>query len=126
MPNYVTKSLQKFQHPTPSRSQYAHHQWTRLNYGATNQLENTMDASLPIPEEQKHMIQKIVITLLYYDFNLDCTMLQQLKTISDQQAHPNHNAEADITHLLDFVDTNPTSIVQFKASDMLLHIGSDS
>ena len=35
MSNYVTKALHKFQHSTPKRAQYAPHQWTRPNYGAT-------------------------------------------------------------------------------------------
>ena len=50
MPNYVTKSLHKFQHLTPRRAQYAPHQWTRPNYGATNQLATNLDTSPPIPE----------------------------------------------------------------------------
>ena len=58
MPNYVTKSLRKFQHPTQNRTQYAPHQWTRQNYGATKQLATPLDTSPPISEEQKLMIQK--------------------------------------------------------------------
>ena len=49
MPNYVNKSLHKFQHPTPKRAQYSPHQWTRSNYGATKQLANPLDTSPPIP-----------------------------------------------------------------------------
>ena len=41
MPNYVTKALHKFQHPAPKRAQYAHHQWTRPNHGATEKLATT-------------------------------------------------------------------------------------
>ena len=48
MPNYVTKALQKFQHPTTKRAQYAPHQWTRPNYGATKQLATTFNNSPPI------------------------------------------------------------------------------
>ena len=43
MPTYVTKALQKFQHPTPKRAQYAPHQWTRPNYGATKKLETPVE-----------------------------------------------------------------------------------
>ena len=52
MPNYVTKELHKFQHPTPKRAQYAPHQWTRPNYGATKQLATPLDNSPPILEEK--------------------------------------------------------------------------
>ena len=62
MPNYVTKELHKFQHPTPKRAQYAPHQWTRPNYEATKQLAIPLDTSPPIPEEQKRRIQQIIGT----------------------------------------------------------------
>ena len=42
MPNYVTKALHKFQHPTPKRAQYAPHQWTRPNYGVTKINRNSL------------------------------------------------------------------------------------
>ena len=35
-------------------------------------------------------------------------------------------AQAAITHLLDYAATNTTVIFQYKASDMELHIDSDS
>ena len=71
MTNYVTKELQKFQHPTPMRAQYPPHQWTHPNYGATKQLATPLDNSPPIPEEQNQRIQKIVVTFLYYDRTMD-------------------------------------------------------
>ena len=60
MPNYVTKALHKFQHPTPKRAQCAPHQWKRPNYGATKQLVTPLDTSPPILEEQKRSIQKVL------------------------------------------------------------------
>ena len=75
MPNYVTKSLHKFQYPTPKRAQYAPHQWTRPNYGATKQLTTPLDNSPPIPEEQKRSIKNNIGTFLYYARDVDCTML---------------------------------------------------
>ena len=78
MPTYVKKALHTFQKPTPWRDQYATHQWTCPNYGATKQLENTLDISPPIPEEQKRRIQQILGNLLYYDPAVECTILQSL------------------------------------------------
>ena len=40
--------------------------------------------------------------------------------------YPTQNNESAITHFLDYVDTNPTTVVQFKASDMVLQIDSDA
>ena len=85
MPNYVTKELHKFQHPTPKRDQYAPHQWTHPNYGATKKLATPLDTSQPIPEEQKCSIQKIIGTFLCYACAVDCTMLPDLNTLAEQQ-----------------------------------------
>ena len=84
MPNYVTKALHKFQHLTPKRAQYAPHQWTRPNYGATKQLANPLDNSPPVTEERKHRIQQFIGTFLYYSRAVDCTMLPSLNTLADQ------------------------------------------
>ena len=125
MPNYVTKSLHKFQHPTPRWTQYAPHQWMRPNYGATKQLKNPMDTSTPIQEERKSGVQQIVENFLYDDLDVDCTIHSDLNSIEEQQAHPTHNTEATITHFLGYSATNPTAVFQFKDSDMVLHIGSN-
>ena len=126
MPNYVNKSLHKFQHPTPRRDQYAPHQWTHPNYSATNKLANTLDTSPPIPEERKHRFKQIVVTFLYYTHAVEFTMLSYINKIEDQQAHPIHNTEAVITHLLYCAATNPVVLFQFNASYMVIHIYSDA
>ena len=46
-------------------------------------------------------------------------------TIAEQQANPNQNTEAANTHFLDYAATNMTSIVQYKAGDIIIHINSD-
>ena len=53
-------------------------------------------------------------------------MLPVLNAISDQQSHPTHNNEAATAHLMDYAVTNPTTMVNFKAIDMVLHIDSDA
>ena len=85
MQKYVTEALHKFQHPTPKRAQYAPHQWTRPNYGATKQLATPLDTSPPIPEELKRSIQQIIGTFLCYARAVDCTILPAPNTLADQQ-----------------------------------------
>ena len=87
MPKYVTRSLHKFQHPTPKCAQYAPHQWTHPNYGATKELATSLDTSLPIPEEQKRRIQKKVGTLIYYAHAVYYTMISALNTLAEQQSN---------------------------------------
>ena len=62
----------------------------------------------------------------YYARPVDCTMLPDLNTLSEQQSSPTKNMEDAITHLLDFAATNMSSIIQYKASAMILHIDSDA
>ena len=126
MPNYVTKALQKFQHTTPNCAQYAPHQWMRPHYCATKQLANPLNTSPSIPEERKSSIQKITGTFLYDARAVDCTMLPPLNIISEQQPNPTKNNEAAITHFLYYAATNPSTIIYYKYSDMILHIDSDA
>ena len=98
MPNYVTKALHNFQNTTPKRAQYAPHQWTRPNYGATKQLANPLDTSPSIPEEQKRRIQQIIEIFLYYACAVDCTMLTALNTLAEQQSGSTKDTEDEITH----------------------------
>ena len=53
-------------------------------------------------------------------------MLPDLNSVAEQQAQPTHNTESMITHFLDYTSTNPTAVVEFRASDMVLYIYSDA
>ena len=57
---------------------------------------------------------------------MDCTMLPDLNTLSEQQSNPTKNTEAAITQFLDYTATNPSTIIQYKYSNMILHIDSDT
>ena len=126
MPKYVIKALHTFQHPTPRRAQYAPHKWTSSNYGATKQLATPLDTSPQIPEGLNRRIQKIMVTFLYSDRAVKCTMLPTLKTIADQQSNPNKNNEAAITQFIDYSATNTSVTIQYRSRNMILHIDSDA
>ena len=119
MPNYVTKALNKFQHPTPKRTQYAPHQWTCPNYGATKQLATPLDTSLPIPEERNHRIQQIIVTLLYYSRSMEFTILPSPNTLADQQSSPTKNTESAITHFLNYAATEGSAGINAKLYDRI-------
>ena len=87
---------------------------------------NSLYTSPPIPEEQKRRIQKIIGTFIYYARDVDCTILPAINTLSEQQSSPTKNMEAAITHFLEYASTNPSVIIQYKASDMTLHIDNDA
>ena len=52
--------------------------------------------------------------------------MKSLNKIIEQQVNQIQNTEAAIKHLLDYIATNPSAIVQYKASDRILHIESDA
>ena len=68
----------------------------------------------------------------YWNIPLLCTrcglhyMLPTLNTLADQQSSPTKNTEAAITCFLDYAATNPSANIQYKYSDMILHIDSDA
>ena len=51
-------------------------------------------------------------------------MLPDLNTLAEQQSSPTKNTEAAITHLLYYAAANPSMIILYKSSDMILHIDS--
>ena len=53
-------------------------------------------------------------------------MLPALNTLAEQKSSPTKNVEDAITHLIDYAATNPSAIIQYKSSDMILHIDSDA
>ena len=53
-------------------------------------------------------------------------MLPVLNTLIEQQLSPTKNTEAAINHFQDYAATNPSVNIQYKSSDMILHIDSDA
>ena len=65
-------------------------------------------------------------TLLYYDREVDATMLVALGTIVAQKSSANQDTSRYVTHLLDFCHTHLDAKVRYHASDMIMHIHSDA
>jgi hypothetical protein len=53
-------------------------------------------------------------------------MLPALNEISSQQAKPTARTMSKVKHLLDYAATHPNATLHYQASDMVLHIDSDS
>ena len=69
---------------------------------------------------------KIIGTFLYYSRDVDCTMLPPLNTLAEQQSNPTKSIESAITQFLDCAATDSSAIIQYKSSNMILHIDSDA
>ena len=75
MPTYIQESLHKFHHPEPSRPQDAPHAWIQPVYGASVQYADQPNDSPLLPHNYINLVQQIIGTLLYYDIDVDPTIL---------------------------------------------------
>eukprot|EP00957_Ditylum_brightwellii_P130201 9932337-Ditylum_brightwellii.AAC.1 len=57
---------------------------------------------------------------------MDFTMLTAINAIFIQQAHTTRKTAAAVTHLLNYAATHPESIIRYHASEMTLHIHSNT
>ena len=126
MPQYIEKTLQKFNHPTPARAQHAPHDWIRPAYGAKIQYAPA-DPNLPVLDQAgTTRVQSINGTLMYYARAVDPSMLPALNEISTQQAKPTEQTITKCNHLLDYAATHPNAVIRYHASDMALHVDTDA
>jgi len=81
MPHYVIKALHTFPHPSPKRSQYTHHQWTKAVYGQKVQYALT-PSSLPVLDKKEtKKIQSTNCTFLNYFRAVNPMILPTIPTI---------------------------------------------
>jgi hypothetical protein len=127
MPGYVKAALHKFQHKPPSRPCRAPHKWTTPVYGQITQFAKAPDSSGKITlTADITQIQSIVGTFLYYARAVDSTMLPALNEIGTQQSAPTKSTKQAANTLMDFAATYPDAKVRFYASDMILHISTQT
>jgi hypothetical protein len=125
MPGYVARALQRFSHPKPTRPQDSPHPWTAPKFGAHQQFA-TSDLTPVLDAANKKRIQEVIGTLLYYARAVDCTMLAAISSLSGQQANATQQTLMGITQLLNYCATHPDASIEFRASDMCLHVESDA
>ena len=126
MLNYVKEALHKFQHPKLTRTQHAPHPWVQKVYGKHQQL---VDNPPPLPQPSKpetKLIQQKVGTFLYYARALDDTILTTLNSIGTMQSKPTQATKNKVHHRLYYLSTQPTFVVTYTVSDMILHVDSDA
>jgi hypothetical protein len=69
MPGYVTKALERFQHPPPKRPQHSPHDWQAPQYGVKTQLTDEADTS--------HYYRRPASSFYSKSLALSCTMQEQ-------------------------------------------------
>ena len=126
MPGYIEKALIRFGHTPPNKPQLQPHPHTVPTYGATIQYAKHIDQSSKATEEQQQYIQQVIGVLLYYGRSVDSTILVALSSLASAQAAPTEYTMELIKWLLDYVATNPETILTYERSDMILAIHSDA
>lgn len=110
----------------PNKLQHAPHDWVQSVYGQTVQAPTPTDKSNPLDAKAVTRIQQIVGTLLYYAQAVDPSMLVALGALAKQQTKGTENIAKAVTQLLNYAATHPDATLQYRASDMVLHIDSNA
>jgi hypothetical protein len=125
MPGYVSNVLSKFQHDAPKHPQHTPSRYVTPVYGDKTQY-TTKDETHPLTAQQCLTIQKVTRSVLYYARAVNPTVLMPLNDIAMEQTKATEKMQAATNQLLDYLVTNPDATIRYHASDMILHIHSDS
>ena len=125
MPDYVPKSLAKFNHIPPKRPQHAPHPWSTPFYGQKLQYA-TKYLSRPLDKKGTQRVQDIAGTFLYDGRAVDPTILASLNKISNKQSAPTTLTETACNQLLDYLHAYTNAVLRYYASDMILCLVSDA
>ena len=126
MTNSVHKALEYFQHPMTMRPQHSPHKWLARKYGAKEQYSPNASIAPNLDKRGITIVQSFSGTFLYIARVVDPTMLVALNKIGVKEALPTTDTIQKTKMLMDYVDTQPDTVIQFHAIDMCLHIDSDA
>jgi hypothetical protein len=124
LPGYIEKALVCFGHTHPTKPQDQPHPHTTPSYGTTIQYAKPLDETLPATKDDQKLICQVVDVLLYYARAVDSMLLIALSSLASAQAAPTQHTMTLIRWSLDYVATNPDSILTYKKSNMVLAVHS--
>ena len=84
LPGYIKASLQRFNHPVPTKHQDTPFPHTPSNYGAKVQYTKEPDNTEILNNEGKKFIKQVSGNLLYLARAVDITILTPLSAIASQ------------------------------------------
>ena len=97
----------------------------RPDYGATIQYVKE-DLSKPLNASQINYVQRVVGKFLYLGRAIDNTTLHALNEIAIATTKGTEATLAAVEYYLNYMASNPSPKLQFRASDMILHVESDA
>ena len=126
MPGYIKKKLHEYGHLFPKRIQTCPYSTEPKSYGAKAQAPLPTNDSKPLNKEGILKIQQIVGSILYYEREVDMTVLMSLSSIASEQTKTTEKTHSRCLQLLDYLASNPDAKIRFHATDMIMNIHSDA
>ena len=126
MLSYVQDALKFFHHDRPQTPKDQPHPHVQPSYGAKVQYAAGKDESPAVSPAEKHFIQEVTGTFLYYARAIDTTMLPALGSIATQQESLTENTMKKVKQFLDYAASHTDAIITYRASDMVLSAHSDA
>ena len=126
MSGYIEAALKRLQHKKPNKPEHSPHLAQDQQIGVKVQLTAPEDNSPQLSKEQKKEIQQIIGTLLYYSRAVDPTLAVTLSALAAEQSNGTERTARAINKLLNYCATHPNAGIQYKPSDMILRLHSDT
>ena len=83
-------------------------------------MNKPLDVSPTLSSDGKRRIQEVVGVILYHARALNLPTLVALSSIDTEQATPTEFTGKAVTQLLNYCATNPSPVLRFCASDIVL------
>jgi hypothetical protein len=125
MPGYIEKLLRRIR-PSGVKGAATPSIYQPPNYKSPKAQTATIDASDFATADQKHELQVVVGTLLYYARTVDPSILTAVHELGSVQANPTINDMKKVERLLQYVSTHQKGATRFYASSMQLQVQSDA
>ena len=110
----------------PKRPQDSPYPWTQPVYGKKNKMLSEKAPAKELDEHNQKRLQKIVEKFLYYARAIDPTMLMALKSLAAVQKNTKIETAKKITQFLNYSETHPYKITEYRNSGMIIHIYSNA
>ena len=126
MAGYVQAALHSLQHEKPKRKQKLPYPCTPPNYVQNNRIiiDNQPSEVLDVINQKR--LQKIVEKFLYCAIAIYVAIFVALHSLAVVQTNPTLYTAKYTTHLLNYCTSHPDAVTEYKSSDTILYLYSNS
>jgi hypothetical protein len=125
MPGYIAKLIKKVR-PAGMKGAHTPSIYIQPNYKSVTTQTATVDTSPLASSAQKHELQVVIGTLLYYARTVDPSVLTVVHELGSVQSRPTLNDMKKMERLLQYTSAHQNYGIRYHASNMQLQIQSDA